>query len=72
MSVLERCPSYRGVREERVDCSTKIAFFPFPGAREEWEKRNSGKQVGVKRTKNTSAREVSSREEEGRGGVKGE
>ena len=41
-------------------------------------KRDSRKQAGVKRTENTSARAVSSREEEGEGGgggagrVKGE
>ena len=48
--------------------STKISFFPFRGAKEEWEKRDSEKQAGEKRTKNTSAREVSSRDEEGGGG----
>ena len=48
--------------------SNKISFFPFPGAKEEWEKRDSVKQAGVKRTKNTSAREVSSRDEGGGGG----
>ena len=43
--------------------STTVSFFPFPGAREEWE-GDSGKQPGGKRTKNTSAREISSREGE--------
>ena len=52
--------------------STKTSFFLFPGAKEEWEKSDSEKQAGVKRTKNTSAREVSFRDEEGGGGWRGE
>ena len=45
LSVIERCPYYRGVRKERFDCTTVHSISKFQVIVVQWRQRNETKRV---------------------------